>query len=144
MDGASVVAVVCLICGLGLVGTGVYVGLTKHVASAAAAGAQLDETRERLAAARAEVDRAAEEIDRLRVAMEGPAGLESSADVGAVVTDAASSAAASTDRAKSAIEQVGGIIGSLPEDLRFAGMLVLVGTVLVSVATIQFGGTSLF
>jgi hypothetical protein len=32
----------------------------------------------------------------------------------------------------------------LPENLRFAGVLVLVGTVLIGVATIQFGGTSLF
>jgi hypothetical protein len=48
------------------------------------------------------------------------------------------------ETAKSALEQIGGIVGSLPEHLRFAGLLVLVGTVLVSVATIQFGGTSLF
>ena len=49
-----------------------------------------------------------------------------------------------TEAAKSALEQVGSIVASLPENLRFAGLLVLVGAVLMSVATIQFGGTSLF
>jgi hypothetical protein len=46
--------------------------------------------------------------------------------------------------AKTAVEQISGVVGALPENLRFSGLLLLVGTVLVSVATIQFGGTSLF
>ncbi len=61
--------------------------------------------------------------------------------------DAASSAAgaaASNDTAKTKLEQIESLIGSLPEELRFAGFLILVGTVLMGVATIQFGGTSLF
>lgn len=53
-------------------------------------------------------------------------------------------AESTTGAAKSALEQVSGIVGALPENLRFPGVLLLVGTVLVSVATIQFGGTSLF
>jgi hypothetical protein len=39
---------------------------------------------------------------------------------------------------------VQGIVAALPENLRFAGLLVLVGTVLMGVATIQFGGVSPF
>jgi len=52
--------------------------------------------------------------------------------------------AASADAAKSALEQVQGIVGALPENLRFAGLLVLIGTLLISVATVQFGHISLF
>jgi hypothetical protein len=37
-----------------------------------------------------------------------------------------------------------GSLPPLPENLRFSGMLVLVGAVLISIATIQFGGVSLF
>jgi hypothetical protein len=60
----------------------------------------------------------------------------------------------STDKAKelekksgalgSALEEVGGIVGSLPERLRFSGLLVLIGALLMSVATVQFGGHPIF
>lgn len=52
--------------------------------------------------------------------------------------------AAQIDARKTALEQAGSIIGSLPENLRFPGLLVVLGIVLMSVATIQFGGVSLF
>ncbi len=52
--------------------------------------------------------------------------------------------AATAEGAKSAIEQVGGIVAALPENQRFAGLLILIGTVLMGVGTVQFGGTSLF
>ncbi len=57
---------------------------------------------------------------------------------------AAASAQTTAAEAKSTLEEIGGIVGALPENLRFAGLLILVGTVLMSVATVQFGGHSLF
>lgn len=45
--------------------------------------------------------------------------------------------------AKSKIEQLASLIGALPEKLRFPALLILVGALLISVATVQFGGTSL-
>ena len=86
------------------------------------------------------IDETKEHIDRTTAAMEG--GLESAGATEAM--SAGQAAGTSADAAKSALEQVEGIIGALPENLRFAGVLVLVGTVLIGVATIQFGGTSLF
>lgn len=46
--------------------------------------------------------------------------------------------------AQSVLQEIGSIVSALPENLRFAGLLVLVGTVLMSVATTQFGGHALF
>jgi hypothetical protein len=63
---------------------------------------------------------------------------------GRELREAAADADTSAGAAKSALDQMSGIVGALPENLRFAGMLALVGTVLVSVATVQFGGTFLF
>ena len=57
---------------------------------------------------------------------------------------AAASAQTTAAEAKNTLEEIGGIVGALPENLRFAGLLILVGTVLMSVATVQFGGHSLF
>ena len=45
---------------------------------------------------------------------------------------------------KSALDEVSGIVAALPENLRFAGLLILVGAALMSVATVQFGGHSIF
>lgn len=53
-------------------------------------------------------------------------------------------AEANADAAKKALEELKGIIASLPENLRFAGLLILVGALLMSVGTIQFGGISIF
>ena len=57
---------------------------------------------------------------------------------------AAASAEAKAADVKSTLDEVSGIVAALPENLRFAGLLVLVGTALMSVATVQFGGHSLF
>jgi hypothetical protein len=91
-----------------------------------------------LRGANEKIEQAKQKIDDVKSQMRVAAtpGLESTAAAGA--------ASASADAAKSALEQVEGIIGSLPVNLRFAGVLVLIGAVLVSVATIQFGGVSLF
>jgi hypothetical protein len=58
--------------------------------------------------------------------------------------EAASAAKSQADEVQSVLQEIGGIVGALPENLRFAGLLVLVGTALMSVATIQFGGHRLF
>ena len=65
-------------------------------------------------------------------------------DATPAATEALTVAGQSTEGAKTAFEQVEGIVASLPQNLRFAGLLVLVGTALIGVATIQFGGVSLF
>jgi lysophospholipase L1-like esterase len=57
---------------------------------------------------------------------------------------AAATASSQADEVQSVLQEIGGIVSSLPESLRFAGLLVLIGTVLISVATIQFGGHSIF
>ena len=93
--------------------------------------------------AKEKIDEAKSKLDETKsnlAAATGPEGVAAGAGGGAA-TDAA---ATSADAAKSALEQVGDIVGSLPENLRFAGLLVLIGAVLMSVATIQFGGTSIF
>jgi hypothetical protein len=59
-------------------------------------------------------------------------------------TTAATEASGAAEAAKTTLDQVADIIGSLPEAMRFPGLLVLVGTILVSVATVQFGGHPLF
>jgi hypothetical protein len=53
-------------------------------------------------------------------------------------------AAMAVAQSKTAAEQIGSIVGSLPEYQRFPGLLVLLGAAMMGVATIQFGGTSLF
>ena len=57
---------------------------------------------------------------------------------------AAASAEAKAGEVKSALDEVSGIVAALPENLRFAGLLILVGAALMSVATVQFGGHSIF
>jgi len=57
---------------------------------------------------------------------------------------AASAAEAQAAQVKSSLDEIGGIVASLPENIRFAGLLVLVGAALMSVATVQFGGHSIF
>jgi hypothetical protein len=136
MEGGAVVGAVCLVVGLMLIGVGAYLGVKYQVRATS------QEAHVQLARARQEIQDASAQIDQVRNAVTGPqlegvGGAE-------VMADAASKAADSNEKAQSALEQVGSIIGSLPENMRFAGMLVLVGTVLVSVSTIQFGGTSLF
>lgn len=54
------------------------------------------------------------------------------------------SAAGATAQASSALDEAQEIISALPEHLRFAGLLIVIGTILIGVATVQFGGVSLF
>lgn len=128
---ADAVGWICLLVGIAVLGAGVWIGFRTGVTQAP------EKAKEKLAEASQKIDEAKEHIERTTAATEG--GLESAGPA-----EAGAAAGSSADAAKSALEQVQGIIGALPENLRFAGVLVLVGTVLMSVATIQFGGTSLF
>ena len=129
---ADVVAWVSLIVGVVVLLAGVVVGLvTSLKKTPTAAGEKLDQAKQK-------IDETKANVDAVKAA-QGQAGVEAAG--GTSAADAASSSAAA---AKTALEQVGDIIGSLPENLRFAGVLVLIGAVLMSVATIQFGGTSIF
>jgi hypothetical protein len=131
---ADAVGWVCLVIGTLVLGAGVFTGLRTSLTEAPG------KAKDKLDEASQKIDEAKEHIDRTTEAMEG--GLETA--VAAEAKSAGQAAGTSADAAKSAIEQVEGIVGALPENLRFAGVLVLVGTVLIGVATIQFGGTSLF
>jgi hypothetical protein len=101
------------------------------------------EARAKLEEARARIDEAQGHIDETTRAVTD-SNLESVASSSAQASTAAQAAGASADAAKSAVEEVQGIVAALPENLRFAGLLILVGTVLIGVATVQFGGVSLF
>ena len=141
LTGAEFVALFCLVLGAALIGSGAWLGIQ-------ATRKPLVKAKEKIANASGKLDEAHQSIvktrDRLDSLSRG--GLESVelANVGQEVSGAAAAAASSTTDAKSALEQVSGIVGSLPEHLRFAGMQVLVGAVLVGVATVQYGGTALF
>jgi hypothetical protein len=129
IDNAEAVAWICLVVGIVLLLAGVTIGLVLSLRAAPKAEeGKIAEAKQKIEDAQAQIQYAAQ-----------PAALE--AGGAAASADAAS---ASAEAAKSALEQVEGIVGSLPENLRFSGMLVLVGAVLMSVATIQFGGVSLF
>jgi hypothetical protein len=119
---AEFVAWVCLGLGVVLVVLGTALGLILSLRRGPGAKQKIDEAKQRVA----------EASDKLQSVSSGAEAA------------AATDAKASTDAAESALEQVEGIVGALPENLRFSGMLVLVGVVLISVATVQFGGVSLF
>lgn len=120
----------CLGVGIFILVAGVIIGLRVSLA------------KDKLEEAGKRINEAMRHIGRAKVAT-ADAGPESAAGAAAVTT-AADDATASAEAAQTALEQVQGIIGSLPENLRFPALLVLVGTVLIGVATVQFGGTSLF
>lgn len=134
------VAWICFVVGVVVLFGGVAVGLWTSFKYAPKktreAKAKLDEASAKLDRAKAHI-----EVSRSAAAASNLESMDASATEAVVATEAA---AQSTDEAKSAFEQVQSIIASLPENLRFAGLLVLVGTLLMSVATIQFGGVSLF
>jgi hypothetical protein len=131
---ADAVGWICLVIGILVLGAGVFTGLKTSLTEAP------EKAKDKLDEASQKIDEAKEHIDRTTAAMEG--GLEAAGATEA--RSAGQAAGTSADAAKSALEQVEGIVGALPENLRFAGVLVLVGTALIGVATIQFGGTSLF
>lgn len=137
LDNAEVVGWVSLAVGIGLVGVGAYVGTTTPATETKNAREKLDTAEKAITAAE----------ERMREATTAAANSQPGAENLVAANEAAASAAQAatvkTAEAKTALEQVAGIVGSLPENLRSAGMLVLIGAVLMGVATIQFGGTSL-
>lgn len=141
LTGAQFVGWTCLVIGVLLIAVGAGLGIQARRTPLAKAKEQIDHASGKLAEAQQSIGKTRERLDSL-----SKGGLESSvlASAGQEARGAAADAESSTSDAKSALEQVSGIVGSLPEHLRFAGLLVLVGTVLVGVATVQFGGTALF
>ncbi len=152
LTGAGLVAGICLLLGAVLIAGGAWLGTrTRRSPEADEARTKVDQARGEVAAADQRIGAALEGLQGL-----GQGGLEgfgpasaapSAAQVAAAASGAAratAAAASSNATARSALEQVSGIVGALPVQHRFAGMLVLVGAVLVSVATVQYGGTSLF
>jgi hypothetical protein len=91
--------------------------------------------------AKANIETAERSLEAMQNAMlrakDATPATEAAEDAGKDATEAMSTA-------KSALDQAAAIVAALPENLRFAGLLALIGTVLVSVATIQFNGVSLF
>jgi hypothetical protein len=128
LDNAQLVGGFCLVIGILVLASGVFVGLWTSLRDAPAA------QKEKLKDAETKLDQAKGSVER---AVAGAPGVKTT-------DEAAKDATKAIDEAQSAIQQVGAIVASLPENLRFAGLLVLIGAVLMGVATIQFGGTSLF
>jgi len=136
IHGARIEAWICLGVGVLLVAAGVVAGFRSKVATATTAREKIDDAKKQVDGAKQQAHSAAQLLQQ--------EGVGDAAKVGSAAKSATKAAADSADAAKSALEQAGSIISSLPENLRFAGMLVLLGTILMSVATIQFGGTSIF
>jgi ABC-type transport system involved in cytochrome bd biosynthesis fused ATPase/permease subunit len=128
LNNAELVAWICFALGVIVLLVGLYLGLKVAPEKAK------EENKQKLDEAKAKL---AESTTQLKAAASGDLEAGKAAGV-------AASATAAAEQAKSALEQIGGIVGSLPEQQRFPGMLVLVGTVLIGVGTIQFGGTTLF
>ncbi len=127
---AEIVAWVCFALGVAILLGGVTVGLVLSFRKTAKSVSAKD--------ASAKVKDAVQQVEALKAT--AVAGAENPA------SDASAAKAASTqaDSAQSVLQEIGGIISALPESLRFAGLLVLISTALISVATVQFGGHSLF
>lgn len=128
LDNAEAIAWICFVLGGLVLLVGLFIGLVTAPKKAEA------ETKQKIEEAKAKLDQTTAQLEAATAG-----GLEAGGATGAAAT-----ATATAEAAKSALEQVGGIVGSLPEQQRFAGMLVLIGAVLMSVGTIQFGGTSIF
>jgi hypothetical protein len=114
------VAWTCFIAGLVLLLSGVAIGLYLTFVR----------TKEE---AQKKAEEAKAKIEELKQAAASAAG-------GMEAADATNTA----EEAKSIVDQFAGIVSSLPENMRFPGLLILVGTLLMSVATVQFGGVSFF
>jgi hypothetical protein len=122
---AEIVAWTCFVVGTVLLLVGVVIGF--YVTFKA--------TREHVTA---KVDEARQKIDELKTTAVSAARSDSASE------PAAAAAASTAEAAKGTLEQLQGVIAALPEATRFPGLLILVGTILMSVATVQFGGHSLF
>lgn len=141
LTGAEFVALFCLVLGSALICTGAWLGIQASRKPLLAAKEKIEAVSEKLDEAHQSIGKTRDSLDSLSHGGLEMAGL---ASAGQEASGAAADAATSTKEAKSALDQVSGIVGSLPEHLRFAGMQVLVGAVLVGVATVQFGGTTIF
>jgi FtsZ-interacting cell division protein ZipA len=134
------VAWICFVTGLVILVLGVVIGLwtsfTRASRKADEAMAKLDEAKAKIGEAKAHIEVTTSAVVN--------SDLESFNAAAPNATEAVQAAGESTAEAGTALEQVQGIVGSLPENLRFAGLLVLVGTALMGVATIQFGETPIF
>jgi gas vesicle protein len=137
---ADAVGWLCFVLGAVVLVGGAAIGLSTSLKRAPQ---KTEEARAKLEEARARIDEARAHIEETTSAAADP-DPESVAASSVQASTAAEAAGASTDAAKSALEEIQGILAALPENLRFAGLLILVGTVLIGVATIQFGGVSLF
>jgi 3-hydroxyacyl-CoA dehydrogenase len=127
---ADIVAWICFVVGIAMLGAGVVLGLVLGFRKTAKSVTAKDATA------------------KLEEAKQHVADLKDTAVTSATQANpneaAARAATNSADAAESALGDIGSIVGALPENLRFAGLLVLVGTALMSVATVEFGGHSLF
>lgn len=137
---AEIVAWTCFVVGIALLVGGVVIGL---LTSPRRAPRTAEDARNKLDDAKAKLEEARGHIERTASAVAG-SGFESVGGAVPEATEAVVAAGASTEAASSALEQVQGIVAALPENLRFAGLLILVGAVLMGVATVQFGDVSLF
>jgi FtsZ-interacting cell division protein ZipA len=137
---AQFVGWACFVVGIVLLAAGVGIGLWVSLKQASH---KAEDAKKKIDEVKAKLDEARGHIERTKSAA-AVSDLEGVAAAAPQATEAVEAAGASTEDAKSALEQVGNIVASLPENLRFAGLLILVGTVLMSVATVQFGGVSLF
>jgi hypothetical protein len=122
---AEIVAWTCFVVGIVLLAAGLAIGLV------------LTLWRKRQDV-KQKVEEAKDKVDELKAtAMSGP--MKATAGEGA-----AAPAEVQAAEAKGTLEEIGGLVAALPENLRFAGLLILVGAALMSVATVQFGGHSIF
>ena len=124
-DSAEIVAWVCFVVGIVLLLVGVGIGLVLSLRRVTR------EWHQKMTQLRGQVD------DLKATAVTG--SMRAAPDEGA-----ASAVEAQAAAVKSSLDEIGGIVASLPENIRFAGLLVLVGAALMSVATVQFGGHSIF
>jgi hypothetical protein len=137
---ADFVAWTCFLVGIVLVAIGVLLGLRL---SASGIGEKAAEAKAKAAAAQRSLAEAHGHIEQTSAALAG-SNLEGVGASTEAATEAVAAAGASTEAASTALQQVQGIVAALPENLRFAGLLIVVGTVLMGVATVQFGKVSLF
>jgi hypothetical protein len=122
---AEIVAWLCFVVGVLVLFAGVAIGLYLTF------GEPTHDVKRKIAEGK-------DKVDELTTAM------TSTMRAGAGQETAAAAAQSQASEVKSKFEEIGELVGSLPENLRFAGLLVLVGTVLMGVATVEFGGQQLF
>ncbi len=142
---AEKVAGTCFVLGLILVLAGVAIGLWISLQAEDMKESPSDDTKQKLkvtATKATETNAAAESLNQL-IEDGLPEGAESLKTIAEAAT-ATGQKAKETAEAASAAQDLQSLISALPVKLRFHGLVILIGTTLMSVGTIQFGGTSLF